>query len=138
MLVFFCFFLFLLFFSPHLHPHSSQPCLSHTLSPTSISVVPRGLEQRTLRLLAVRSNQLSYESACHAFRLAFVCMYCQTKIHNFVFFPTSFLKGMLCCSFFTTVLWQVIDLAIGAPHRRFVQDHLQIKLAIYGDGFKFH
>ena len=28
-------------------------------------VVPRGLEPRTLRLLAVRSNQLSYET--HAF-----------------------------------------------------------------------
>jgi hypothetical protein len=26
-------------------------------------VVPRGLEPRTLRLLAVRSNQLSYETA---------------------------------------------------------------------------
>ena len=27
-------------------------------------VVPRGLEPRTLRLLAVRSNQLSYETRC--------------------------------------------------------------------------
>ena len=27
-------------------------------------VVPRGLEPRTLRLLAVRSNQLSYETSC--------------------------------------------------------------------------
>ena len=27
-------------------------------------VVPRGLEPRTLRLLAVRSNQLSYETIC--------------------------------------------------------------------------
>ena len=28
-------------------------------------VVPRGLEPRTLRLLAVRSNQLSYETNWH-------------------------------------------------------------------------
>ena len=28
------------------------------------TVVPRGLEPRTLRLLAVRSNQLSYETSC--------------------------------------------------------------------------
>ena len=28
------------------------------------SMVPRGLEPRTLRLLAVRSNQLSYETLC--------------------------------------------------------------------------
>ena len=27
-------------------------------------MVPRGLEPRTLRLLAVRSNQLSYETRC--------------------------------------------------------------------------
>ena len=30
-------------------------------------MVPRGLEPRTLRLLAVRSNQLSYETSCDAF-----------------------------------------------------------------------
>lgn len=29
-----------------------------------MNVVPRGLEPRTLRLLAVRSNQLSYETNC--------------------------------------------------------------------------
>ena len=28
------------------------------------ALVPRGLEPRTLRLLAVRSNQLSYETRC--------------------------------------------------------------------------
>ena len=28
------------------------------------TLVPRGLELRTLRLLAVRSNQLSYETRC--------------------------------------------------------------------------
>ena len=28
------------------------------------SMVPRGLEPRTLRLLAVRSSQLSYETKC--------------------------------------------------------------------------
>ena len=34
---------------------------------TSSAMVPRGLEPRTLRLLAVRSNQLSYEtSGCDA------------------------------------------------------------------------
>jgi hypothetical protein len=27
-------------------------------------MVPRGLEQRTLQLLAVRSNQMSYETSC--------------------------------------------------------------------------
>ena len=32
-------------------------------------MVPRGLEPRTLQLLAVRSNQLSYESSCDIFRL---------------------------------------------------------------------
>ena len=31
------------------------------------NVVPRGLEPRTLRLLAVRSNQLSYETNCALF-----------------------------------------------------------------------
>ena len=31
---------------------------------TAIKLVPRGLEPRTLRLLAVRSNQLSYETRC--------------------------------------------------------------------------
>ena len=30
-------------------------------------MVPRGLEPRTLRLLAVRSNQLSYETCWHKF-----------------------------------------------------------------------
>ena len=30
-------------------------------------VVPRGLEPRTLRLLAVRSNQLSYETSWEQF-----------------------------------------------------------------------
>ena len=29
-----------------------------------VTMVPRGLEPRTLRLLAVRSNQLSYETKC--------------------------------------------------------------------------
>ena len=29
-------------------------------------LVPRGLKPRTLRLLAVRSNQLSYETFCHS------------------------------------------------------------------------
>ena len=29
-----------------------------------LNMVPRGLEPRTLRLLAVRSNQLSYETHC--------------------------------------------------------------------------
>ena len=36
-------------------PFSSHLCISN--------VVPRGLEPRTLRLLAVRSNQLSYETS---------------------------------------------------------------------------
>lgn len=36
---------------------------SHSCSTTH--VVPRGLEPRTLRLLAVRSNQLSYETRCY-------------------------------------------------------------------------
>ena len=38
--------------------------LSHTHPQHSSTVVPRGLEPRTLRLLAVRSNQLSYETGC--------------------------------------------------------------------------
>ena len=33
-------------------------------------VVPRGLEPQTLRLLAVRSNQLSYETSCTRSQLA--------------------------------------------------------------------
>ena len=37
-------------------------------------MVPRGLEPRTLRLLAVRSNQLSYETSVHSqARLAHTC-----------------------------------------------------------------
>ena len=34
------------------------------LSMQDAKMVPRGLEPRTLRLLAVRSNQLSYETSC--------------------------------------------------------------------------
>ncbi len=33
-----------------------------TVNSLSAKVIPRGLEPRTLRLLAVRSNQLSYET----------------------------------------------------------------------------
>ena len=36
-------------------------------------MVPRGLEPRTLRLLAVRSNQLSYETSCEQVAC---CSYC--------------------------------------------------------------
>ena len=36
--------------------------------PDSRGMVPRGLEPRTLRLLAVRSNQLSYETSWHCGR----------------------------------------------------------------------
>ena len=36
-------------------------------------VVPRGLEPRTLRLLAVRSNQLSYETNCEHWQVAVSC-----------------------------------------------------------------
>ena len=32
-------------------------------------MVPRGLEPRTLQLLAVRSNQLSYETLRHALKM---------------------------------------------------------------------
>ena len=39
-----------------LHTHKRGTLLEH--------MVPRGLEPRTLRLLAVRSNQLSYETRC--------------------------------------------------------------------------
>ena len=35
-------------------------------------VVPRGLEPRTLRLLAVRSNQLSYETICCALAILLI------------------------------------------------------------------
>ena len=38
-------------------------------------VVPRGLEPRTLRLLAVRFNQLSYETSC-VFHLVLWCVVC--------------------------------------------------------------
>jgi hypothetical protein len=38
-------------------------------------VVPRGLEPRTLRLLAVRSNQLSYETSCIHGQLVFSTPY---------------------------------------------------------------
>ena len=38
-------------------------------------VVPRGLEPRTLWLLAVRSNQLSYETSC-VFHLVLWCVVC--------------------------------------------------------------
>ena len=34
-----------------------------------LEMVPRGLEPRTLRLLAVRSNQLSYETSANFGRL---------------------------------------------------------------------
>ena len=39
----------------------SRPCLK------VFKVVPRGLESRTLRLLTVRSNQLSYETTWLSF-----------------------------------------------------------------------
>ena len=42
----------------------------HTYTPGSKwEMVPRGLEPRTLRLLAVRSNQLSYETLASYLRL---------------------------------------------------------------------
>ena len=47
-------------------PHSCQTLMAHgtIIVPISMKhVVPRGLEPRTLRLLAVRSDQLSYETA---------------------------------------------------------------------------
>ena len=56
--------------------HTVQLCgLSHTylqsarslaISDFVLQMVPRGLEPRTLRLLAVRSNQLSYETSAHS------------------------------------------------------------------------
>ena len=43
----------------------------------AIKLVPRGLEPRTLRLLAVRSNQLSYETrcVCHCRLLGAFCVF---------------------------------------------------------------
>ena len=38
------------------------------------TVVPRGLEPRTLRLLAVRSNQLSYETVGGVVRQNYLCI----------------------------------------------------------------
>ena len=39
-------------------------CVPEMREAPTCKVVPRGLEPRTLRLLAVRSNQLSYETSC--------------------------------------------------------------------------
>ena len=39
-------------------------CINVCASHSHTYMVPRGLEPRTLRLLAVRSNQLSYETYC--------------------------------------------------------------------------
>ena len=45
------------------HSHNlSHESTAHPRTRHSIYVVPRGLEPRTLRLLAVRSDQLSYET----------------------------------------------------------------------------
>lgn len=41
-----------------------SPRRGHALATVRARMVPRGLEPRTLRLLAVRSNQLSYETTC--------------------------------------------------------------------------
>ena len=42
-------------------------------APHHAELVPRGLEPRTLRLLAVRSDQLSYETSC-TFAYVLMCM----------------------------------------------------------------
>ena len=52
--------------------HTSMGQLTHALyhtmdvaiAPSGVQMVPRGLEPQTLRLLAARSNQLSYETSC--------------------------------------------------------------------------
>ena len=43
-------------------------------------VVPRGLEPRTLRLLAVRSNQLSYETFVRSFAAKLLYAYNEMSI----------------------------------------------------------
>ena len=47
-------------------------------------MVPRGLEPRTLRLLAVRSNQLSYETTGNRYLYYFLTMV-DALINRFIF-----------------------------------------------------
>ena len=54
-----------------------HPCMRHRLARSNyIDMVPRGLEPRTLWLLAIRSNQLSYETSEN-------CCYL-TKLQNMI------------------------------------------------------
>ena len=46
---------------------NERMCPAGCRMPGAAKVVPRGLEPRTLRLLAVRSNQLSYETSWEQF-----------------------------------------------------------------------
>ena len=52
---------------------STQDLVGHC-SGTHTKLVPRGLEPRTLRLLAIRSNQLSYETIDFSKPLQYNCV----------------------------------------------------------------
>ena len=49
---------------PKLETTPSAPALPFLLPPHQLQVVPSGLEPETLWLLAIRSDQLSYETSC--------------------------------------------------------------------------
>ena len=53
-------------------------------------MLPRGLEPRTLRLLAVRSDQLSYESTCESTAASAGFAWAQA---DFLLFPENFWSG---------------------------------------------
>ena len=54
---------------PKLETTPSAPALPFLLPPQQLQVVPSGLEPETLWLLAIRSDQLSYETSCWPLQL---------------------------------------------------------------------
>ena len=74
---------------PKLETTPSAPALPFLLSPQQLQMVPSGLEPETLWLLAIRSDQLSYETRCwplqllgQGFRLPFLFTHLKSAHHS--------------------------------------------------------
>ena len=67
----------------------SATALPFLLPPQQLQIIPSGLEPETLRLLAIGSDQLSYETSCwplqllgQGFRLPFLFTYLKSAHHS--------------------------------------------------------
>ena len=74
---------------PKLETTPSVPALPFLLPPIQLQMVPSGLEPETLWLLAMRSDQLSYETRCwplqllgQGFRLPFLFTHLKSAHHS--------------------------------------------------------